>query len=230
MARTASRSAKFCRSTPLGFGIVDRDAAAADPRGGELAVEGGAEHRGLLVVGVGVARPAGFGGAAEPVIGARQRQRPVGDLGDPRKMRGRRLRIVEAAQRIPAGVEFGVDDVVGLFGRMRRDEPVGGLDVAMVDKLARQHPPLGPPFIGIDQRGLVARRLQHDCGGLGELLGAPQIFGLGEEIAGRALRGGTASSSLPAFLSPRSTAAQASASSLAPASPATRSADFGRSA
>ena len=76
----------------------------------------------------------------------------------------------------------------GLLGRMCRDQLVGGLDVAVVDQLARQHAPVRPPFVGIDQCILVARRLEHDISRLSELLGAPQIFGFGEEIAGRALR------------------------------------------
>ena len=98
-------------------------------------------------------------------------------------------------------MELGVDGVGRAFGGMRGGDPVGGLHVALVDQLARQHTALGPPRVGIDQCGAVARRLQHDCGGLGEFLLLAQIFGLGEEIAGRALaRRAPPSSSLPAVL------------------------------
>ena len=110
----------------------------------------------MLEIGLRRCRAAGLGRAAEPVIGARQRDRPVGDVGDAGEMLGRRVWIVEAAQRIPAGMEFGVGGVGRAFGGMRGGDPVGGLHVALVDQFARQHAALDPPGVGIDQRGAVA--------------------------------------------------------------------------
>ena len=140
---------------------------------------------GLLVVGFRVARPAGFGGAAEPVIGARQRNRALGDLGDTGEMPCAGLGVFQAAQRVPAGMEFGVGGVGRAFGGMRRNDAVGGLHVALIEQFARQDAALHPPRIGIDEGSAVRRRLQHDRGGLRKFLLPAQISGFGERVAGR---------------------------------------------
>ena len=133
------------------------------------------------------------------------------------KCLGAGLGIVQAAQRIPAGMEFGVGGIGGAFGGMRGNDPVGGLHVALVDQFARQHAALDPPGIGIDQRGAVRRRLQHDRGGVRKLLLLAQIFGLREDIAGRTLRGRHGLQQLGRVLVATEAAAQASASGCAPA-------------
>ena len=67
---TASRRSKVRAVGGGRLGIGDVQRLAADAFGGKLAVEGRAVAGGLLVVGLRVAWAAGFGGAAEPVIGA----------------------------------------------------------------------------------------------------------------------------------------------------------------
>jgi hypothetical protein len=71
-------------------------------------------------------------------------------------------------------MELGVHCQRGAFGGMRGGELIGRLRVAEIEQLARQHPPLDPPRVGIDQRGGVLRRFQHDGGGLAVLLGPAQ--------------------------------------------------------
>ena len=43
---------------------------------------------------------------------------------------------------------------------------VGVFGLALVEELAGDQAPLGPPFVAVDQHFRVARRLGHDLGGL----------------------------------------------------------------
>jgi hypothetical protein len=70
---------------------------------------------------------------------------------------------------------------------MARNDVVGRLHVAKVDQFARQDAPLDPPRVGIDKAFPIARRLQHNGGGLREFPLLAQHPGLREEIAGGAL-------------------------------------------
>ena len=91
-----------------GLRVVDIERRAANTFRGKLAVECRAVDRRLAVVRFGVSRCAGLGGAAKPVIGARQRDRAIRDLGDAGEVPRSGLRIVQSAKSVPAGVEFGI--------------------------------------------------------------------------------------------------------------------------
>ena len=89
-------------------------------------------------------------------------------------LRGGR-RIVEEAQRDPAGGEFllGLVDVAGGQGGVAGDQ-IGVAGLAGVEQLARQQPALDPPFVEIVQPAGILRRGQHQLRGLGELVVAAQ--------------------------------------------------------
>ncbi|MEY9205313.1 hypothetical protein ABIF05_004423 [Bradyrhizobium elkanii] len=93
--------------------------------------------------------------------------------------------IVEEAQRDPARGEFllGLVDVAGRQRRVTCDQ-IGGAKLAAVDHLARQQPPLDPPFVDIVEARGFLRRTQHQPRGLGEFLLAAEQLNLGEQIAG----------------------------------------------
>ena len=59
---------------------------------------------------------------------------------------------------------------------------------ADVEHLARQQPPLDPPFVEIVQAARILRRAQHQLGGLGKLLLAAQQLDPGEGVAGIAVQ------------------------------------------
>ena len=67
-------------------GIGDSKRSSTDLCRGELAIEGGAVRRCAPVARCRVARPAGFCRPTKPVVGARQRNRVVGDFGNPCKV------------------------------------------------------------------------------------------------------------------------------------------------
>ena len=59
---------------------------------------------------------------------------------------------------------------------------------ADVEHLARQQPPLDPPFVEIVQTARILRRAQHELCGLGEFLFAAEQLDLGEDVAGVAVQ------------------------------------------
>ena len=86
-----------------------------------------------------------------PIAAARQRVRIVRALDDMGEMRRRGLRVVQEAQRDPAGGEMLVDAVIALRRRRRvAGDAIGGLRVVIVEQLADQDAPLEPPLIGVD--------------------------------------------------------------------------------
>ena len=103
-------------------------------------------------------------------------------------LRGRR-RVVQEAQRNPARGEFllGLVDVARGQGGVARDQ-IGGAVLADVEHLARQQPPLDPPFVDIVEPARVLRRAQHQLRGLGEFLLAAQQLDLAEDVAGIAMQ------------------------------------------
>ena len=181
-------------------GVGDRKRSSTDLCRGELAIEGGAVGRRAPVVGFRVARPAGFCRPTKPVVGARQRNRVVGDFGNPCKVHGRRSWIVQASQRIPPRMEFRVDRVRRSFRGVLGGDAVGGLHVTGIDKLARQRASFDPPCVGVYQRRLVPWRLRHQRGRLREFLVSTQVPGFGKQVAGAALRGRNRVQKLARFL------------------------------
>ena len=92
-------------------------------------------------------------------------------------------RIVQEAQRDPAGHELVLGAIIGAVRRRGiADDGIGVLGIAVVEQLAGQHAALHPPFVeivapvelgdGLDQR--------HR---LGEFVGAPQHLDAGELVA-----------------------------------------------
>ena len=59
---------------------------------------------------------------------------------------------------------------------------------ADIEHLARQQPPLDPPFVEIVQTVRILRRRQHQLRGLGEFLFAAEQLDLGEHVAGIAVQ------------------------------------------
>ena len=85
--------------------------------------------------------------------------------------------VVQKAQRDPARGEFllGLVDVARGKRGVARDQ-IGGAVLADVEHLARQQPPLDPPFVEIVEAVRVARRRQHQlCGFLEFLFAAEQL-------------------------------------------------------
>ena len=126
-----------------------------------------------------------LGRPSAPVFGARDRQRRLGgDRGLGEALR-RLPRVAEEAQRDPAGVERAVD-LVRRIGRGR------GLDAQVerqprlveVEKLARHHPPLAPPAVGIDERVAVGGRKRQEGRGLVGAAGATRVLDSCEEKPG----------------------------------------------
>ena len=167
------------------------DVLEAEPGAGDLAVIGGGVARRRLVMGARLAVPAErLRGAALPVAGARERDRVAGALPDLGEMGERGRRIVEEAQRDPAGGELvlGRDSCPGWrYGRRARD-PIGGLGVAEVEQLSRDQPPLDPPLVGVDRLRRIVRQRQDQFGGLGRLVVAAQQLDAAEDQADVAAR------------------------------------------
>ena len=94
-----------------------------------------------------------LGGAALPVAGARERDRVAGALADLGEMGERGVRIVEEAQRDPAGGELVLGAIVvpvGHDGGAR--DPIGRLgDRRASSSLRDDEPPLDPPLVGVDR-------------------------------------------------------------------------------
>ena len=84
---------------------------------------------------------------------------------------------------IQPAVNWLSDAVVVLAGhrRIARD-PVGGLGVADVEKLARDEPPLDPPLVGVDGLAVVGGNRQHELRGFGYLVGAAQQLHAAEDV------------------------------------------------
>ena len=152
----------------------------------QLAVIAGRLFGGAAIGGAGFLRAAcGFRRAALPVAGARQRGRVDAADADAREVLGGHRRIVEEAQRDPAGGEFllGLVDVARRQRRVPRDQ-IGGAVFADIEHLARQQPPLDPPFVEIVQAGRILWRAQHQLRGLGEFFLAAQQLDFCEHVAG----------------------------------------------
>src|SRR5262249_6998443 len=101
---------------------------------GQLPLVGRAVARRRFVVGVRLlGSPKGFGGAPAPISGAGKRDWIGYARADAGKMLGREPRVVEEAQRDPAGRELLVDPVVLLGGPGGvADDLVGGPEIARV--------------------------------------------------------------------------------------------------
>ena len=76
----------------------------------------------------------GGGGAAEPVLGARQAERQARDGGELGEMPARGRRIVEEFERVPAGMELGFGAIGGRFGGMAGRDAVGEPGLAVLDQ------------------------------------------------------------------------------------------------
>ena len=150
----------FDSAAAAGRGAVQLDLRQAEFRARQLAVIAGRLRGRRRVGGAGLLGAAGrFRGAALPVAGARQRGRIDAADADAREVLRGRGRVVQEAQRDPAGGEFllGLVDVARGQGGVARDQ-IGGAVFADVEHLARQQPPLDPPFVEIVAAGRVLRR------------------------------------------------------------------------
>ena len=145
---------------------------------GELAVIGDRLARRTLV------EPLGPLGIAHLL---RRSPLPIGGAGDGERSVGRVRRASEAvggdrsvmkeAERDPAGMEGGVDPILGRVGRRGL---VADLErearLVEIEELARDHPPLAPPSIGTDQRGAILRREAQKQRRLIDAVGAPGVL------------------------------------------------------
>ncbi len=91
-------------------------------------------------------------------------------------------RILQSAQRVPAGMELGFDDVRRVRGDVIGDDAVGGLELALVDKAAADDALLVPPFAGIDEFIALGGHLRQKPGGFGIFVLFAQIFDPGEQV------------------------------------------------
>src|SRR5690606_21263003 len=98
--------------------VGGRDDVASKLCGGQLAIEGGAILSGALVVLACITRPTRLSGAAEPVIGSRQRDGTVGDFRDAREVASAGSCVTEAAERVPTCVKFRINRLCRAFRRM----------------------------------------------------------------------------------------------------------------
>ncbi len=132
-----------------------------------------------------------LGGTALPVAGAAQRVRVFGAVVDPGEMGGGGRRIVEEAQRDPAGGEMLVGAVVATLGAGRvTGDAVGGLGIVVVEQTAHQKAALHPPTVGIDQGVRILRRRQHQLGGFFRFAVGPQPLCAREDVTRVAARRG----------------------------------------
>ena len=100
-------------------------------------------------------------------------------------MRKRDGRLVQVRQRDPAGRELLVGAVILVIRRRGAvGDLIGHLDVAEVEQLARQEPPLDPPLIDVTQHGRIVRRRDHPTAGLVDLVFAAQELRAAINIAG----------------------------------------------
>ena len=131
----------------------------------------------------------GLGGAALPIAGARQRIGTDGAVGDMREKRGGGLRIVQEAQRDPAGGEIMIDAEITAhrLGGVARDVK-GGARITVVEQLAHQDAPFLPPLVEIDHRGRVLRHGEDQLAGFFQLVVFAQPLHAREDIAGIAPR------------------------------------------
>lgn len=89
--------------------------------------------------------------------------------------------IVEGAQRIPAGMEFGVGNIRRFACHMTRNDPVCLTILPEIGEPARNDPLLVPPGAAIDQHFRIARHLLDQFGRLFEILGTPEGLKADEE-------------------------------------------------
>jgi hypothetical protein len=107
----------------------------------------------------------------------------------PREMIGGGRRIVQEAQRDPAGGELLIDAVIALRRRRRlARHAIGGLRVVIVEQLAHQQAAFRPPLVEIDQGRGFLRRGQDQPAGFLRFVAFAQPLHLGENIAGVAAR------------------------------------------
>ena len=123
--------------------------------------------------------------AALPVLAARDRDRVRGVVADPREVLIGRLRVVGEAQRDPAGSELVLGARI-VFGRRQRiaRHHVSGLMFTLVEKLACDEAPLGPPLLKIMLLRGAARGGLQQPRGLDRLVLAAQQLRLVEQVSG----------------------------------------------
>ena len=134
---------------------IDAEACAR-----KLAVIGGRELRGSVIKAARILRAAQrLGGAALPVIAARQRDRVDDAFADPGEMAERERRVAQKAQRDPAGGELLLGAIV-LVVRRRGSvgDLIGEFAVAEIEQFARKQPPLDPPLIDVAELSASAAR------------------------------------------------------------------------
>ncbi len=130
-----------------------------------------------------------LGGAALPVTGPRQRGRIDAADTDASEMPRGGAGVLQETQGDPARGELLlglVDIAVGERG-ITRDQICGAI-LADIDHLAREQPPLDPPFVDIVEPVGIPRRAQHQPRGVRELLLAAQQLNVREDIAGIAVQ------------------------------------------
>ena len=162
----------------------------AQPRSRQLSVISGRVLRGGLVERLGLfVLTHRLRGAPLPIACAREGVRTFRSLRNTRKMRGSGLRIVQVAQRHPAGSEMRIDPEETFHGRggIAR-HAIGGMRVAVVEQLAHQQAAFHPPLIEVDQFFGILRRGEDQLAGLFRLVVQTQPLHTRENIASVALR------------------------------------------
>src|SRR5690606_17465575 len=117
-------------------GVADIKRLASKLLAGKLAIEGGRITGRFRIELARLARSAGFRRTADPVPCARNGDRPIRDVEDLAEMRLRGLRILQATQSIPAGMEFRLDDIGRRTCGMIGNNPIGCLELSLIDKPA----------------------------------------------------------------------------------------------
>ena len=92
------------------------------------------------------------------------------------------IRVVQEAERDPAGVERGFDALAFAVGARLGDDAIGKVRRAAVEERAREIAPLLPPDVAVAGKIEVGPRFEQEPRRLDRLAGAQELVRAGEDI------------------------------------------------
>ena len=101
-----------------------------------------------------------------------------------RDLEDRALQVFRRVLLMEDASDPGADQCERVLVRQARvaRHPIGGLVIADIQQLARHQATLDPPFVRIAETLRIARRLQHELCGLGDLVGAAKMLAVLEAM------------------------------------------------